>query len=448
MLLPGDPAPYFHARSTVNRRFSFDTVAGRYVVLSFFGSSRLPASEAFLQEIVERGARFDVANVVFFGVTNDPEDLGRISHQDKGRIYFFDLDLSISKLYGVARSTDAANGDGAGAFEPPSSPPASSPAVQTVAMPTSQGPVNLVTPKTFILDQALRVVAVIEMSEDSAETVQAIFSVLDSLPPLDSLSVPPPVLVVPHVFEPALCHTLIDYYEAKGGEDSGFMRDVNGKTVGITDYGHKRRMDCEITDQELVLTTQERIKRRLVPAIKQAFQFHATRIERHIVACYDAAQSAHFRAHRDNTTLGTAHRRFAVTINLNSPEYEGGEIWFPEFSPRLYKAPSGAAIVFSCSLLHEVPRVTRGKRYAFLPFLYDDAAAVVRERNRKHLGDLTSANSGTAPTGVCASPSEAGKAAYSRVVIDGSSGCGNPSGCGTCLTSATYQLGRPAERGA
>ncbi len=29
---------------------------------------------------------------------------------------------------------------------------------------------------------------------------------------------------------------------------------------------------------------------------------------------------------------------------------------------------------------------TKGKRYAFLPFLYDDAAAQIREANRKYLG--------------------------------------------------------------
>ena len=30
-----------------------------------------------------------------------------------------------------------------------------------------------------------------------------------------------------------MCRRLIDYYHARGGEDSGFMRDVNGKTVGL-----------------------------------------------------------------------------------------------------------------------------------------------------------------------------------------------------------------------
>jgi peroxiredoxin len=438
MLLPGDPVPYFQVRSTVNPRFTFDTVAGRYVVLSFFGSSRLPASEAFLREIVYHGGRFDVTNAVFLGVTNDPDDLERLRLEDNGRIYFFDLDLSVSKLYSVvADSTVSAVEPAAGV---------SLPSAQAVTAPAPPNATLTLTPTTFVLDQALRVVAVIRMGDDARQTVSRVLAVLDALPPLPKLPAAPPVLIVPYVFEPELCQRLIDYYESKGGEDSGFMRDVGGKTVGLLDYSHKRRMDCEVIDQELVHATQLRIKRRVVPAIAHAYQFHATRIERHIVACYDAGQGAHFRAHRDNTTLGTAHRRFAITINLNPDEYEGGEIWFPEFGPRLYKAPAGAAIVFSCSMLHEVPRVTRGKRYAFLPFLYDDAAAALRARNRKHLGDL-SGGTGAAVRHVCDDPAAdtAGAASFSQVVIDGRIGCGNPEGCQTCLTSATYQLTTPAE---
>jgi hypothetical protein len=47
--------------------------------------------------------------------------------------------------------------------------------------------------------------------------------------------------------------------------------------------------------------------------------------------------------------------------------------------------------VFSCSLLHEVSPVTAGLRYAFLPFLYDDEAARIREANNAHLGEGLSA---------------------------------------------------------
>ena len=99
-----------------------------------------------------------------------------------------------------------------------------------------------------------------------------------------------------------------------------------------------------------------------------------------MVGCYDAADGGHFRPHRDNTTLGTAHRRFAVSINLTD-DFDGGEVSFPEYGPQGFKGPKGSAVIFSCALLHAVSQVTRGRRYAFLPFLYDDAAAKIREAN-------------------------------------------------------------------
>ncbi|RMG07061.1 MAG: 2OG-Fe(II) oxygenase, partial [Cyanobacteria bacterium J055] len=52
-----------------------------------------------------------------------------------------------------------------------------------------------------------------------------------------------------------------------------------------------------------------------------------------------------------------------------------------------YEAPPGGAVVFSCSLLHEATPVTRGRRYAYLPFLYDDEAAKIRQANLQFLDD-------------------------------------------------------------
>lgn len=75
-----------------------------------------------------------------------------------------------------------------------------------------------------------------------------------------------------------------------------------------------------------------------------------------------------------------------MTINLNE-DFEGGDLRFPEFGPRTYRAPAGGAIVFSCALLHEATPVTKGNRFAFLPFLYDEAAAKVREENDRYLAD-------------------------------------------------------------
>ena len=37
------------------------------------------------------------------------------------------------------------------------------------------------------------------------------------------------------------------------------------------------------------------------------------------------------------------------------------------------------------SFCDEATKVTKGRRYAFLPFLYDDAAARIRERNRQYV---------------------------------------------------------------
>ena len=74
-----------------------------------------------------------------------------------------------------------------------------------------------------------------------------------------------------------------------------------------------------------------------------------------------------FNAHRDNTTKGTAHRRFAVSLNLND-DFEGGELVFPEFAGVRVSPPAGGAAVFSCSLLHQVLPVTRGRRFVLTTF--------------------------------------------------------------------------------
>src|SRR5262249_49902255 len=157
--------------------------------------------------------------------------------------------------------------------------------------------------------------------------------------------------------------------------------DSSGKTVGVIDYGRKRRRDYLIEDAPARQGIRARIERRLLPEVRKAFQFRVNYIERYIVSCYDAGEGGYFRAHRDNTTKGTAQRRFAGTTNLNAEAYEGGDLCFPECGRESYRAPTGGAIVFSCSLMHEALRVTRGRRYAVLPFLYDESGAKLREAN-------------------------------------------------------------------
>src|SRR5262249_3366691 len=146
----------------------------------------------------------------------------------------------------------------------------------------------------------------------------------------------------------------------------------------------KRRRDYYIEDRVIIRETQLRVARRIFPEIARLHFFKASHMERYIIGCYAADDGGHFEAHRDNTMTISAHRRFAVTINLNDA-YGGGDLSFPEYSPRKFRPPIGCAIVFSCSMLHAVATVTRGRRYAFLPFLFDEAAAQLLEQNQRSL---------------------------------------------------------------
>lgn len=361
VILPGDPAPAFVQRAVANPRFVFSSAAGRYLVLCFFGSAADAHAQAALAAVKARGDLFDDAHASFFGVSVDPADEAQRRVQDSypGYRFLWDFDLSVSKLYG---------------------------AVPTEAAPSGQG---LRMRRTWVvIDPTLRVLHVEPFREDRSD-IQSVLDHVDRLPPparYAGVELQAPIILLPNVFEPAFCEKLIALYQSQGGEESGFMREENGRTVLVNDHTHKRRRDVEVTDRGLIGELQARIIRRVVPEIAKVHQFQVTRMERYLVACYSAAEGGHFRAHRDNTTKGTAHRRFAVSINLNDA-FEGGEVSFPEYGPRGFKPPPGGAVVFSCSLLHQVSKVTAGERYAFLPFLYDDAAAKIREENIGYLGD-------------------------------------------------------------
>lgn len=358
-LLPGDPAPWFVQRSFANPNYSFSTAAGRYIVLGFFGSAADDQSRSSLAAVMNKKDFFDDQRGSFFGVSNDPGDelKRRVANSLPGYRFLWDFDGKVGKLYGtVAR--DAAMEKGAVA----------------------------VRRRWVVLDPMLRVMKVIPFVQGGSD-VKELLSYVDSLPApglFAGFEVHAPVIVLPNVFEADLCQALINGYQANGGEESGFMREVDGKTRLMVDYRHKRRRDVLVTDPTLKTTVQAKVLRRIVPEIAKAYQFKVTRMERYLVACYAAEDEAHFQAHRDNTTKGTAHRRFAVTINLND-SFEGGELGFPEYGPRSFKPPVGCAVVFSCSLLHAVSPVRKGQRYAFLPFLYDDAAASIRQQNNEFL---------------------------------------------------------------
>lgn len=339
-LFPGAPAPVFKALSPVNPEFAFSSLGGRWVVLGFLPGPG-PERDQAIGMIRQFPNLFRDENALAFLVLPDAETFAGVQDTPPVR-WFGDLEGHIRRLY------DAETADGQ------------------------------VLPRWVAIDPSQRILGwtPLERGPDLFAQIARFGR------PEAHAGVPlhAPVLIVPRVLEPQLCQQLIKVYEDDGGTPSGVMREKDGRTVGVID-SFKRRRDAFVRDEGLVREILLRMRRRLVPEIEKAFMFRATRIERYIVACYDAADGGYFRAHRDNTTAGTAHRKFAVSINLNAEQFEGGDLRFPEFGPKTYRPPTGGAVVFSCALLHEATPVTKGTRYAFLPFLFDEEGARIRAEN-------------------------------------------------------------------
>ncbi len=345
----GEPAPWFTAPTPSSSEFVFDTAAGRYVLMAFLPKDDPDAASAAVRALAANRAMFDDDRLAAFVVVRDAATAA--SARDMvGLRWFLDLDGEISRRYGML---------GADGTEHPT---------------------------WLLLDPALRIMGRVRLPN-----AQMVFDHLVRLaPPGDYAGTPlhAPVLIAPRIFEPELCNQLIALHRADGGSFTGVMRDAGDRTMLVMDELKKRR-DIVIDDKDLQDLLRERLQRRLFPLIARGLGFTATRIERYIVSCYDAADAAVFHPHRDSTTFATAHRKFACSINLND-DFTGGDLRFAEYGRKTYRPPVGGAVVFSCAMLHEAMHVTAGRRYAFLPFFYDEAAAEVLAAYQARVGAPTS----------------------------------------------------------
>ena len=333
-LLPGDPVPKFTLPGLTTPRFTFDSAAGRYLLVAFVRPGGAAAAEAVIQA---RPAFNDVQASAFIVVVG--EDAEREARRDSipGLRFLFDADEAVAAQYGAEAEE-----------------------------------------RWLLIDPALHLLAV--AAPDRAGWIADQVAGLAPPPVHGGFEAMAPVLMTPRIFEPEFCQALIEAYRRQGGQPSGVMRQVGDQTRLVMSPDFKRRSDVILDDDGLKKALVARLARRLAPQIEKAFAFMPTRIERYLVARYDAETGGFFRPHRDNTTVATRHRRFAVSINLND-DYDGGDLRFPEFGPRTYRPPVGGACVFSCSVLHEATAVTRGERFAFLPFMHDEAAETIRRAN-------------------------------------------------------------------
>jgi peroxiredoxin/predicted 2-oxoglutarate/Fe(II)-dependent dioxygenase YbiX len=196
-----------------------------------------------------------------------------------------------------------------------------------------------------------------------------------------------PVLLIPNALPQEVCQRLMHAWETEGNEEFGSVRKIEGQAVRVVDHSHKIRRDHYLkAGSELESVVKFHLSRRVIPEINFAYHFQVTRSEGMRVGCYDAKPGGYFRAHRDNSTPATAYRRFAMSLLLND-DYQGGDLRFPEFGPHHYRPDAGAAIIFSCSLLHEATDVTAGRRFVLIDFFYGEAEARMREAYARQTGD-------------------------------------------------------------
>ncbi len=358
-LEPGDSLPGFLLKDPLVRPVGIPRdLSGKAVVLLFFPSYWAPGVQQILKGFAEAGTAL-TERADIYAITGDSlEKNASAAAACKAPITFLtDAAGRVTELYGLPR------------------PAAAQPAVLGVSHVSS-----------FVADSNARILAIQRQVGENDHAAKLLALLEDQGSDVQEMRGFAPVLMVPRAFSPAFCKTLIEAYKTGETSVTGSLRDYpDGRQVHHIDRSIKSRSD-HVLDGALADEVRQFLRRRVVPEIHKAFSFQITHFETFKVACYTAAEGGHFSVHRDNLTPAGAHRRFAMSLNLNSEDYEGGTLRFPEYGPGLYKPATGEAVVFSCSLLHEAMPVTAGTRYVLLSFLYgpeDEKLRLAGKRQRE-----------------------------------------------------------------
>ena len=189
-----------------------------------------------------------------------------------------------------------------------------------------------------------------------------------------------PVLRVPGLLNPEQCQALIAMWETRNQPGKVGLTGRYGESVNKVTT-KRVSLDHFVRDQGVQAQILATIGPRIREAVLRAFHFDVQHHEPLLIVAYPASEGGFFGAHRDNIDPAHMHRRFALTLNLNTGDYEGGGVWFPEYADTVYDPPAGDGIVFSCSLLHEAKAVTRGTRFILSGFMWGEAEEALRQSN-------------------------------------------------------------------
>ncbi len=226
----------------------------------------------------------------------------------------------------------------------------------------------------FVLDLDSRILDRFPPANDPSDAARTLAGIDEALllAPQATLSMHAPVLVIPRVLDAYACQMLIEAWEHLDNEpiEARGAKRKEASSAFFDAYGDVRQHVPR--DPKLLAYLDQRLPRRLGLEIRKAFQTGVSRREDYRIACYEAKVRGSLGPHRDNMTDATQHRRFTASIQLNTEDYTGGELRFPEYGRQLYRGDTGCAIVFSASLLHEVMPVKSGRRFMLGTHLFGD----------------------------------------------------------------------------
>jgi predicted 2-oxoglutarate/Fe(II)-dependent dioxygenase YbiX/peroxiredoxin len=336
---PGDRAPNFVLPANDGHfRMFYERTRGRLIALLFSSGSRFPACSRTLRSFSERIRDLTNAGADVFCVSLD--DVATLRGQDFPFLVWSDPKKAITRAYRAAVGRP---------FDP------NRPEDDVLAL---------------VLDANQRVLAVHEgQGEELFEKALETFAKRGPAEDPEIRRSTAPVLVMPNLLDETFCRHLIDLWRTRGHFEGTVGSVMAGRATDRVYHQAKKRLDHKIDDQETISVLSRVLGRRLAPELEKAFAFEGFRFDAFLVVCYDSERGDRFHPHRDNISKETSDRRFAMTLNLNAEDYEGGELVFQEYGPHRYKPGSGGAVIFSCSLIHEALPVTKGRRFALLTFL-------------------------------------------------------------------------------
>ncbi len=343
MLDVGDPSVPFELQSDGGKPVNLrsDHLAGRPIVLLFYSDAGGAAALGELLAFRDRFQEFEALETKILCI----------------RVAGADDNSALRRAHGI-RFPILADPDGrvTGIYRPPSTGAAA-----------------------VLLDTSQRIAAMLPgaAARPLADRLLDQIGALMAERPITPIGRHPPVLVIPRVLSPQECRWLIDIYATEGQTwrdhreiaAQGYTEDFKTR---VPDYGRADRIDHVVNNPATLRRLAQRFARRIIPEIQKAFQYKVTRREYLRITCYEGRRGGIAVGHRDNPTTELAHRRFACSINLNSEEFEGGELRFREYGEHRYKPDSGSALVFSSSILHEALAVTAGRRMVLLTQLFGE----------------------------------------------------------------------------